>query len=114
NRKLIRLLLERGGAKVSMADNGQVAVDLASNTPFDVILMDMQMPVLDGYSATARLRESGFTGPIVALTAHAMLGDEGKCQQAGCTGYLAKPIDADRLFQTVGACLGTPASAGHP
>ncbi len=114
NRKLIRLLLERGGAKVSMADNGQVAVDLASHTPFDLILMDMQMPVLDGYTATARLRDLGFTGPIIALTAHAMSGDRAKCEQAGCTDYLPKPIDAAQLFQTVGACFDAPTNRDKP
>jgi CheY-like chemotaxis protein len=102
NRKLIRLLLERGGAKVRMAENGQVAVDLAQSSTFDVILMDMQMPVMDGYTATARLRASGFAGPIIALTALAMKGDREKCETAGCTGYIAKPIDAVQLFQVLG------------
>ena len=102
NRKLIRLLLERSGARARMAENGQVAVDLVSKTEFDCILMDMQMPVLDGYSATRRIREFGFEGPIVALTAHAMQHDQEKCQNAGCTGYLAKPVDADELYEVLG------------
>lgn len=103
NRKLIRLLLERGGAKVRLAENGQVAVDMATNARFDVILMDMQMPVLDGYAAAARLRERGYAGPIIALTAHAMKGDREKCEQAGCTGYLSKPVDEDQLYETLAA-----------
>ncbi|TWT37387.1 Sensory/regulatory protein RpfC [Posidoniimonas corsicana] len=116
NRKLLRLLLERGGAKVRMAENGQVAVDLASQTHFDVILMDMQMPVLDGYAATARLREHGFNGPIIALTAHAMKGDREKCERAGCTGYLSKPVDAEQLHEALSSqCppAAAPAPAQH-
>ncbi|HEV7281812.1 MAG TPA: response regulator [Pirellulaceae bacterium] len=101
NRKLIRLLIERCGGKVRLAENGQVAVDMAEASAFDAILMDMQMPVMDGYTATARLRERGFEGPIIALTAHAMQGDREKCEQAGCSGYLSKPIDADELFATL-------------
>ncbi|MEW4453009.1 response regulator [Bremerella sp. JC817] len=108
NRKLIRLLLERGGAKVSLAENGQVAVDMAQQRSFDVVLMDMQMPVLDGYSATTKLRELGFTLPIIALTAHAMKGDRENCEQAGCSGYLSKPIDADELYRTLGEIVTTP------
>lgn len=105
NRKLIQLMLERGGAKVRVAENGQVAVDMAKSHPFDVVLMDMQMPVLDGYSATRQLREGGFTGPIIALTAHAMKGDREKCEQAGCSDYLSKPINMDELMQTVANCF---------
>lgn len=108
NRKLIRLLLERGGARVWSAENGQVAVDMAQQRAFDVVLMDMQMPVLDGYSATAKLREQGFTGDIIALTAHAMKGDRENCERAGCSGYLSKPIDADELYRTLGRIATDP------
>jgi PAS domain S-box-containing protein len=101
NRRLIGLLLERGGAKVKMAENGKIAVQLARELPFDIILMDMQMPVMDGYAATRQLRDEGFNGPVIALTAHAMKGDEEKCTEAGCTGYLAKPINTNALLQTV-------------
>lgn len=102
NRKLLRLLLERGGAKVWLAENGEVAVELALQVPFDAILMDMQMPIMDGYSATTRLRERGYHGEIIALTAHAMSGDREKCMQAGCSGYLSKPVDADELYRLLG------------
>ena len=101
NRKLIGLLLERVGAKVKMADNGRVAVQLARELAFDVILMDMQMPVMDGYTAARQLRDEGFPAPIIALTAHAMKGDKEKCLDAGCSGYLSKPVDAKALYRTL-------------
>ena len=108
NRKLIRLLVERFGGKVRMAENGQVALDMTAAANFDVILMDMQMPVMDGYTATAKLRERGYAGPIIALTAHAMKGDREKCEQAGCSGYLAKPVDADQLCAVLAKHLVGP------
>ena len=91
NRKLIGLVLQRAGAEVTMAENGQIGVELAMKHPFDLILMDMQMPVMDGYAATTLLRQQGVTVPIIALTAHAMKGDEDKCRAAGCSGYVTKP-----------------------
>ncbi|MGO9115101.1 MAG: ATP-binding protein [Thermoguttaceae bacterium] len=106
NRKLIGLVLRRAGAEVTMAENGRIGADLALKNPFDLILMDMQMPVMDGYTATTLLRQHGLAIPILALTAHAMKGDQGKCIAAGCSGYVTKPIDADLLVRTVAAMLG--------
>ncbi len=106
NRKLMNVVLGRAGAEVTAAENGQVGVRRACESPFDVILMDMQMPVMDGYTATRRLRELGIALPVVALTAHAMAGDEEKCRQAGCDDYLTKPIDSDCLLRTIDRMVG--------
>ncbi len=105
NRKLIGLVLRRVGVQVTTAENGQVGAELAMHNPFDLILMDMQMPVMDGYTATALLRQQGIAVPIIALTAHAMKGDEDKCLAAGCSGYVTKPVDADVLVRTVAETL---------
>jgi CheY-like chemotaxis protein/HPt (histidine-containing phosphotransfer) domain-containing protein/anti-sigma regulatory factor (Ser/Thr protein kinase) len=104
NQRLISVHLTRAGAQVDVLANGQLAIDRltdASAPAYDVVLMDMQMPVLDGYSATAELRALGFKRPIVALTAHAMEGDRIKCLQAGCDDYASKPIDSRRLAELV-------------
>jgi signal transduction histidine kinase/CheY-like chemotaxis protein len=101
NRRLVSLLLARAGAKVATADNGAVAVQEVERGDFDVVLMDMQMPVMDGYTATTLLRERGFRRPIIALTAHAMRGDREKCELAGCSAFVAKPINMDELIATV-------------
>jgi PAS domain S-box-containing protein len=117
NRKLIRVLLERLGARITQAENGKQAVELALAEPFDLILMDMQMPIMDGYSATMELRARGLTMPIIALTANAMKGDDERCRQAGCSGYLSKPITHKQLMAAVATALSTggngpPAPAG--
>ncbi len=106
NRRLIKLVLERAGVKVDEAENGQIAVDKATAAHYDIILMDMQMPVLDGYQATGRLRELGYEKPILALTANAMTGDQEKCTVAGCDGFLAKPVDIDLLITTLEQYVG--------
>ncbi len=106
NQRLIFHHLSRAGMKVIVANNGREALDLAvaaqkqSRAP-DVILMDMQMPIMDGYEATVKLRELGWRGAIVAITAHAMTGDRERCTQVGCDDYLTKPIDSNVLIQTV-------------
>ncbi|HYD01849.1 MAG TPA: ATP-binding protein [Phycisphaerales bacterium] len=110
NQRLISMLLRRAGAEVVVADNGLAAAEAAaeavkSGRPFGLILMDMQMPVLDGYSATSRLRSEGYQGPILALTAHAMAADRDRSIRAGCDDYLTKPIDRALLTETVHAWL---------
>lgn len=106
NRELVKLVLEEAQLQVETAENGQIGADMALLTPFDLILMDMQMPVMDGYAATRYLRELGLEIPIFALTAHAMKGFGQSCMDAGCTGFLTKPIDIDLLMETVGDVLG--------
>ena len=105
NRKLIGLALRRAGATVTLAENGQAGVELALREPFDLILMDIQMPVMDGYTATRLLREHGLKLPVIALTAHAMANDAAKCLEAGCSGYLSKPVNIDLLIDTVAEAL---------
>jgi len=106
NQRLISFILKKAGADVTLAENGQIALDLAllardESAPFDIILMDMQMPVMDGYTATAKLREAGYTDTIVALTAHAMASDREKCLAAGCDDFTTKPIDRKELLKLV-------------
>jgi len=112
NQRLISLMLEKAGATVTIAANGREAVDKALSAmagrkatdppqPFDVVLMDMQMPEMDGYQATETLRQRGYTGPIIALTAHAMASDREKCIRAGCDDYLSKPINRTQLAATI-------------
>jgi PAS domain S-box-containing protein len=104
--RLIAQVLRTVGAEVVVAENGQQAVELALATredakPFDVILMDMQMPMMDGYEATCQLRQAGYKGSVIALTAHAMKEDRQKCLEAGCDDYITKPIDRKLLVETL-------------
>jgi signal transduction histidine kinase/response regulator RpfG family c-di-GMP phosphodiesterase len=104
--RLIRIVLTSAGAKVELADDGmaarQKALDaLHHQQPFDVILMDMQMPRMDGYEATGFLRGRGYTGSVVALTAHTMASDRQKCLDAGCDDYVAKPINRTLLIEVI-------------
>ncbi len=114
NRELIRLVLKRSGLTVDEAENGQYAVAAVEKQKYDIILMDMQMPVMDGYEAATLLRNMGHVMPIIALTGHAMKGDEEKCREAGCSGYLAKPVNIDELLRTVGDIVGRDNSLPIP
>ncbi len=107
NQRLVAYHLTKAGAEVHLAGDGQQAVKALlgdGQCPaghFDLVLMDMQMPVLDGYQATETLRARGYAGPIVALTAHAMEGDRQKALAAGCDDYATKPINAPKLVETI-------------
>ncbi|HEX7439325.1 MAG TPA: ATP-binding protein [Caldimonas sp.] len=120
NRQFVRVLLEEVGLRVDEAENGQIALDRIGADRFDLVLMDMQMPVLDGQTATRRLRADGCLLPIVALTANAMKGFERELDEAGFTAFLTKPIDVDALLRELAARLGgqaVPADAAealHP
>jgi signal transduction histidine kinase/ActR/RegA family two-component response regulator len=106
NQRLLRMLLRRAGAEVTVVENGQQALDLmlvadSEQAPFDLLLTDVQMPLVDGFELTTRLRDRGVTLPIVALTAHAMVGDREKCLQAGCNDYATKPVDKWSLLEVI-------------
>ncbi|HEX5352999.1 MAG TPA: ATP-binding protein [Rhodanobacteraceae bacterium] len=123
NQKVAQKLLERLGLSVDVAENGELALDRLRECPYAMVLMDCQMPVLDGYSATRRLREieSGQgkpRTPVIAMTAHAMSGDRERCLQSGMDDYLSKPLDRHLLEQTLARWMqrsphaGTAASSG--
>ena len=103
NQIVISTQLKDAGAYVQIAENGQLALDAvdARDTEFDLILMDMQMPVMDGYEATRRLRKQGFSKPIIAVTAHALSGDCEKTMEMGCDAYISKPIERGKLIDMI-------------
>jgi PAS domain S-box-containing protein len=119
NQKLMCRILEKLGADVTVAENGEVAIAKLMATPFEVVLMDCQMPVLDGYEATRRIR-AGAAGPaarsipIIALTAHALSGDRERCVAAGMNDYLTKPIDPGKLRVLLRDTRGVGSSRVEP
>jgi len=105
NQRLISMMLRKAGAEVSLVENGEMAIDRAASGHFDLVLMDMAMPVMDGYTAARELRRRGVDVPIVALTAHALAGEREKCLEAGCNAYLTKPIDRAALLASIRVLL---------
>jgi signal transduction histidine kinase/CheY-like chemotaxis protein len=106
NQRLISFILRKAGAEVEIADNGKIAYEKAmaamnAGHPYDIVLMDMQMPEMDGYQATAQLRANKYPGAVIALTANAMSNDRGRCLEAGCDDYLAKPIKKPEFFRLI-------------
>lgn len=106
NREFLRHMLQSAGARVDTVGNGLVAVECGKAHAFDIILMDMRMPVMDGYTAVRNLREGGIDVPIIALTANVIADDEIRCREAGCSGYLTKPISMKCLLQEIATQLG--------
>ncbi len=111
NQALIELLLKKLGIEVVVVENGRQAVQKAIAEKFDVIIMDIQMPLMNGYEATKLLRKDGVEIPIIALTACAMKGDDEKCFAAGCNDYLPKPIDRKKLVETLMKYLSVSSDA---
>ena len=107
NQLLVNVLLSRHGVEVHSADNGEQGATKAMKGNYDVILMDIQMPVLDGYAAASRLREQGYRKPIIALTANAMKEDWKRSLEAGCNDYLTKPIEGSKLISTIARNIKT-------
>src|SRR5206468_6345532 len=115
NQQIAREILEQAGALVTVADNGRIAIEKLRTGHFDLILMDVQMPEMDGFQATAEIRgDPSFKDfPIIAMTAHAMSGDRDKCLAAGMNDYVTKPIDPAHLILSIARCLG-PESTPTP
>lgn len=101
NQFLICRILEKRGAKVSVAENGKTGIKKALSENYDLVLMDIQMPQMDGLTAARKLRKQGYTTPIIALTAHAMTDERNNCLQAGFTEYLTKPINIDEMIDII-------------
>ena len=110
-RSLTLAMLNSSGASVEVAENGEEAVLKASARKFDVILMDMQMPIKDGYTATKELRVNGNRTPIIAVTAHAMKHEKARCFDAGCTAYLRKPVNKSNLTACINQVLASSVEA---
>ncbi len=103
NRDMLSRRLERKGHEIIIAVDGQAGVDMASSVNPDIILMDLSLPVIDGWEATRRIKADPATQgiPVIALTAHAMSGDEVKAREAGCDDYDTKPVNLNRLLEKI-------------
>ncbi len=106
NRELLEVVLGDLGLNVATAENGQLGLDQMNLKSFAVVLMDVQMPVMDGYTAVRLMREQGFKTPIIALTADAMKGTEESCLEAGYSGYMTKPVNIDKLTELLAKEIG--------
>jgi two-component system cell cycle response regulator DivK len=108
NRRIIRLVMERAGYVVVEAVNGAEGIEMARSERPDLILMDIQLPVIDGYEATRRLKADPELQaiPVIAVTSYALAGDEAKTREAGCNGYMAKPFSPKALLQLVQQFIG--------
>jgi signal transduction histidine kinase/CheY-like chemotaxis protein len=109
NQALIQVLLQKMGFEVTIVEDGQQAIEQVRKKAFDIIFMDMQMPVVNGYDATQQIKAMGIRTPVIAVTAHAMKGDEQKCFDAGCDDYIAKPIDRKKMEQIISEHLSKKA-----
>ena len=108
NRDMLSRRLARKGYQVAVAEDGQLGVEMASSETPDLILMDMSLPVIDGWEATRRIKGAAETSaiPIIALTAHAMASDREKAMEAGCDDYDTKPVELPRLLEKIERLLG--------
>jgi PAS domain S-box-containing protein len=111
NQMLLKILLEKSGCTVVIVSDGATAVKKAKSEQFDLIIMDMHMPNMNGYDATRNLRKNGIKIPVIACTAYAMAGDEQKCIDAGCDDYISKPINVNKLFQILNKYLSQKKAA---
>jgi CheY-like chemotaxis protein len=109
NRDMLSRRLERKGFEVVMAVDGQAGIDMASSGNPDIILMDLSLPIIDGWEATRQIKADPATQgiPVIALTAHAMAGDEQKAREAGCDDYDTKPVNLKRLLKKIEDLLGS-------
>ncbi|WP_339743879.1 ATP-binding protein [uncultured Rubinisphaera sp.] len=115
NQRLIRLLLKNAGMGVEIYDSGLAVLEAYNKAPdsYDIVLMDVQMPVMDGYQATKELRWAGCALPIIALTAHAMAGDREKCLSSGCDDYMTKPFNGRKMVELIRNTYALSVSSQH-
>jgi signal transduction histidine kinase/DNA-binding response OmpR family regulator/HPt (histidine-containing phosphotransfer) domain-containing protein len=116
NQEVAQQMLQKRGHTVTIASNGREALKLVAQSEFDLVLMDIQMPEMDGFQATAAIRELEKKGsrriPIVAMTAHAMKGDRERCLEAGMDGYVSKPVQSKLLYETIESITATGTASG--
>jgi two-component system, sensor histidine kinase SagS len=113
NQKLIAFLLARSGYSYDIAENGTLALERLGSSDYRLVLMDMMMPVMNGYDATRAIRANPKLKqiPVVALTANAMKGEDEKCKAVGCNDYIAKPYSKDQILAAVTKFIGKPTDA---